>query len=131
MDSEVVMWLRFAKTDLGVAEHLDKEYYPKPFEIICYHCQQAAEKAVKALIIALDIPGGIPKKHNLTFLLSQIRNYVKIPEKFFDYTDSLTPYGIAVRYPGELQIEDFHVREALVYAREIVAWAENNISQLS
>ena len=128
MDKEVMMWLQFAKTDLGVAEHLNKEYYPKPFEIICYHCQQAAEKAVKAMIIALDIPGGIPKKHNLTFLLSQIRNYVKIPEKFFDYTDSLTPYGIAVRYPGELQIEDYHAREALAYAREIVTWAEKNVS---
>ena len=128
MDNDVMMWLQFAKTDLGVAEHLDKEYYPKPFEIICYHCQQAAEKAIKATIVALDIPGGIPKKHDLAFLLSQIKNYVKVPEKFFDYTESLTPYGIAVRYPGELEIEDYHVKEALTYAREIVAWAEKNIS---
>lgn len=127
MDKEVMMWLQFAKTDLGVAEHLDKEYYPKPFEVICYHCQQAVEKAVKAMIVALQIPGGIPKKHDLAFLLSQIKNYVKVPEKFFDYTESLTPYGIAVRYPGELQIEDYHVKEALTYAREIVAWVEKNI----
>lgn len=127
MDKEVMMWLQYAKTDLGVAEHLDKEYYPKPFEVICYHCQQAVEKAVKAMIVALQIPGGIPKKHDLAFLLSQIKNYVKVPEKFFDYTESLTPYGIAVRYPGELQIEDYHVKEALTYAREIVAWVEKNI----
>lgn len=26
-------------------------YYPKPLEIICYHCQQSAEKAIKAIIM--------------------------------------------------------------------------------
>jgi hypothetical protein len=29
-----------AAADLGVAKHLDATYYPKPLEIICYHCQQ-------------------------------------------------------------------------------------------
>lgn len=35
-----------AVMDLGVAKHLDETYRPKPLEIICYHCQQAAEKAI-------------------------------------------------------------------------------------
>ena len=51
MEHEDIMWIEFAKTDLGVAKHLDEQYYPKPLEIICYHCQQAAEKAIKAIII--------------------------------------------------------------------------------
>ena len=42
-------WLSFAEADLGVAEHLNKTYHPKPLEIICFHCQQAAEKAVKSI----------------------------------------------------------------------------------
>ena len=50
MEHEDIMWIEFAKTDLGVAKHLDEQYYPKPLEIICYHCQQAAEKAIKAII---------------------------------------------------------------------------------
>lgn len=29
MEHEDIMWIEFAKTDLGVAEHLDKQYYPK------------------------------------------------------------------------------------------------------
>ncbi len=55
-------WLSFAASDLGVAEHLFKTYYPKPLEIICFHCQQASEKAVKAIIVFNGSQGGMPKK---------------------------------------------------------------------
>ena len=129
MEHEDIMWIEFAKTDLGVARHLDEQYYPKPLEIICYHCQQAAEKAIKAIIITCGAQGGIPKKHNLSFLLEQVRNKVKIPEEYYDYADALTPYGIAVRYPNELGIEERHVRDALLHAQEIVAWAEKIVKQ--
>lgn len=129
MEHEDIMWIEFAKTDLGVAEHLDKQYYPKPLEIICYHCQQAVEKAIKAIIISYGAQGGMPKKNNLSFLLEQIKNKVEIPEKYYDYADALTPYGIAVRYPNELDIEERHVRDALLYAKEIVGWAEKIVEQ--
>ena len=66
---EATIWLGFAKTDLGVSKHLMDVYYPKPLEIICYHCQQAAEKAIKAVAIFHGAQGGLPKKHNLSFLL--------------------------------------------------------------
>ncbi|MBR6268935.1 MAG: HEPN domain-containing protein [Selenomonadaceae bacterium] len=45
-------WLSFATDDLGVAKHLYETYYPRPLAIICFHCQQAAEKAVKSIIFA-------------------------------------------------------------------------------
>lgn len=44
MTQEMQKWFEMAVTDLGVAKHLNETYYPKPLEIICYHCQQAAEK---------------------------------------------------------------------------------------
>ena len=75
-------WLSFAEADLGVAEHLNKTYHPKPLEIICFHCQQAAEKAVKSIIVLNGSQGGIPKKHDLFLLLNQIKNMVSIEEKF-------------------------------------------------
>lgn len=49
MNQEARQWLDMAQTDLGVAKHLEANYYPKPLEIICYHCQQAVEKGIKAL----------------------------------------------------------------------------------
>lgn len=36
-------WFHIAETDLSSAKHL-ASMHPSPFEIICYHCQQAAEK---------------------------------------------------------------------------------------
>ena len=91
-------WLSYAENDLGVAEHLFKTYYPKPLSIIGFHCQQAAEKAVKALIVLHGSQGGIPKKHDVFLLLNQIKNMVAIDTKFYDYADILAPYGIAVRF---------------------------------
>ena len=44
MTKEVREWYEMAAADLGVAKHLDATYYPKPLEIICYHCRQAAER---------------------------------------------------------------------------------------
>ena len=54
MTKEVREWYEMAAADLGVAKHLDATYYPKPLEIICYHCQQAADKAIKTLIIYFE-----------------------------------------------------------------------------
>jgi len=92
--------------DLGLAKHLESTYYPKPIEIICYHCQQAAEKGIKALIIHYVAEGGMPKLHDLSFLLNQIKNKVSIEDKYYDYADTLTPYEVSIRYPNELKLSN-------------------------
>lgn len=120
-------WLSFAEADLGVAEHLNKTYHPKPLEIICFHCQQAAEKAVKSIIVLNGSQGGIPKKHDLFLLLNQIKNMVSIEEKFYDYADILAPYGVAMRYPNELFLEDRHAEKAIQMANEFVEWARSTV----
>ena len=120
-------WLSFAEADLGVAEHLNKTYHPKPLEIICFHCQQAAEKAVKSIIVLNGSQGGIPKKHDLFLLLNQIKNMVSIEEKFYDYADILAPYGVAMRYPNKLFLEDRHAEKAIQMANEFVEWARSTV----
>ena len=118
----MIQWIKMAETDYGVAQHLFQTFYPKPYEIICYHCQQAAEKAIKALIIKNGSQGGLPKKHDLSFLLNQIKNQVDIEEKYYDYADTLTPYGISIRYPNELFLEERHAKEALRMTAEFLEW---------
>ena len=122
-------WLTYAEADLGVAEHLFRTYYPKPLAIICYHCQQAAEKAVKTIIVLHGSQGGMPKRHDIFLLLNQIRNMVSIDSKFYDYADILAPYGVAMRYPNELQLEERHANKALEIANDFVAWARKNIEE--
>ena len=125
--NDAKVWLSYAQDDLGVAKHLFNTYYPKPLSIICYHCQQAAEKAVKSLIILNGSQGGMPRKHDIFLLLNQIINMVKVEEKFYDYADVLSPYGVAMRYPNELVLEERHAKRALEMADEFVTWAESYI----
>jgi HEPN domain-containing protein len=44
---ELRQWLEKADHDLMAAEYLTTMHYPRPDEIICFHCQQAAEKYLK------------------------------------------------------------------------------------
>lgn len=125
MTQGVKEWYDLAKMDLGVAKHLEAAYRPKPLEIICYHCQQAAEKGIKALIMYYGAEGGLPKLHDLSFLLNQIKNKVTIEDKYYDYADTLTPYGVSIRYPNELFLEERHAKTAIQYAGEIMEWIDS------
>lgn len=127
MAHEYNEWLQTAETDYGVAKHLCETYRPQPLEVICYHCQQSAEKAIKAVIIANGTQGGMPKLHDLSFLLNQLKNMVDIEEKYYDYADALTPYGVSIRYPNELFLENHHAEKALQMAEEFLAWARSKV----
>lgn len=105
-------------------------YYPSSYEIICYHCQQSVEKVIKGIIIESGSKGGMPKSHDLSFLMNQIKKQVSIQDKFYDYADELTPYGVIVRYPSELFLEEHHVRDALKMADEIIRWGKMTIESL-
>ena len=95
-------------------------------ELFCDgYYDSAAEKAIKALIIYHEIPSGIPKVHDLSFLLNQLKDKLVIKEDYYDYADALTPYGVAVRYPNELFLTEKHAHEAIKSAEAIIQWADN------
>lgn len=129
MQPEVKEWLDFAKMDLSSARHLYETFYPRPLQIICYHCQQAAEKALKAVIVAKGKPGGMPKMHDLEFLLNQMKNYTDIKEELWDYAEALTPYGIEIRYPGGTELSDEQAELGLKYADTLYSWAREEIEK--
>jgi HEPN domain-containing protein len=68
MTEYVRRWLTKANNDLKVAEH---EIVLRPedmvTEAICFHCQQAVEKFLKAYLITNEIEFG--RTHNLEYLL--------------------------------------------------------------
>ena len=127
MDDNVQLWLEFANADLETADFLYEKQYPRQLEIICYHCQQAGEKAIKAVYIAKEIPGGIPRKHDLWFLLEQMKNVVDIPESIYDAAEKLDPYAIVFRYPGENRVDDYRAKQAIGLAKAIIDWVNQNI----
>ena len=127
MDETIRVWLEYAEADLKTAAFLYEKQYPRQLEIICFHCQQAGEKAIKALYLAKEIPGGIPRKHDLWFLLEQMNNMVMIPESIYDAAEKLDPYAIAFRYPGENKVEDYRAKQAIQMAEEIIQWVKQSI----
>lgn len=54
---EALTWLRFAKDDLNAAMQLINAEYVLPKQI-CWHSQQAAEKAIRAALLleSVDFP---------------------------------------------------------------------------
>ena len=55
-------WIKSAEQDRDTVNILNSQY-KKPFEIICYHCQQTVEKYLKACLILYDFP--LIKTHDL------------------------------------------------------------------
>ena len=113
-------WIKFAQMDFDTAEHLYSTMQPKPLEIICYHCQQAVEKLLKAILISNGC--DIIKTHDLGLLAEQCMNYINVPEEIQDICDNLTPYGVKIRYPQELFLEDHHAKRAISDAERLFEW---------
>lgn len=74
------------------------------------------------------MPGGIPKKHDLSFLLEQMKHRVTISDVILDHADDLNSYSVIVRYPNEIQIDERKVLLSVRYADEIMNWAKEAIN---
>ena len=113
-------WINFAEMDFLTAKHLYEHMYPKPLEIICYHCQQTVEKLLKGFLISKGVT--IKKTHDLGLLAEMMQEYVEVDEKYLEMCDELTPYGVKIRYPQELFIEEYQVKKALEETQELHDW---------
>jgi len=119
MDKKYILeWFRFADKDLKIAEHLLETMRPQPLEIICYHCQQAAEKYLKGYLIYKGIIDP-PKTHNLNFLLDMCVIYDDEFNKIEKACSALTRYGVQPRYPDEIGVTDSDTQKAIKYAGQI------------
>ena len=126
----LIQWLDKGKDDLRAAEYLSTMHYPTPDEIICYHCQQSAEKYLKAFIFSLDIEPD--KTHNLKDLLKICQEYNTEFSTLSLKAFTLTRYAILPCYPNELDISNEDMKTALSYAKsiqEFVVKIFNNIDQ--
>jgi HEPN domain-containing protein len=109
-------WIRFAEMDLNSASILSN-HYPQPIEIICYHCQQSAEKILKAFLILQGDTS--PKIHDLLQLHSLCANWESNVDEIFNQCNILNRYSTVTRYPNEIEITEYDSKTALRYAKEI------------
>lgn len=113
-------WIEFAEMDYQTANYLNENMRPKPLEIICYHCQQTIEKMLKGVLISCG--RRVQKTHDLGVLAEQLKEFSEIPEDYLEMCDDLTPYGVRIRYPQELFIEEHHVEKALEETKKLYDW---------
>jgi HEPN domain-containing protein len=115
-------WLAKADSDLRTAGILSKDELA-PLDTAIYHCQQAAEKAVKAFLHHRG--AAVQKTHHITRLIETAALLESAFSGFADDADLLSPLATAFRYPDEsdwnapLQPTEEEFNEALAAARRI------------
>ncbi len=88
-------WLRYAEDDLRAAEILlEQGSIPRTS---CFHAQQAAEKAIKAVFVFLQV--DFPFTHNLDRLRDLLPDGWTLKEDFPDLA-RLSAWAVEPRYPG-------------------------------
>jgi HEPN domain-containing protein len=113
-------WLQHAYSDLALAGTTPLP--PILFEDLCFHAQQAAEKALKAILAACVIP--VPRTHNLRTLFDLLPTGISVPPDI-QVAAGLSDYAVASRYPGASEpVEAEEYREAIGMAEAVVYWAE-------
>ena len=104
-------WLRKADGDLRVAERLADA--PEDYDAVAFHCQQAAEKYLKArLAVTGEDP---PRTHDLRRLFLALQPVEVFTVAEAAMADLLSPFGVSIRYPGEA--DEPPVAELLTAAR--------------
>ena len=109
-------WQRLAEMDLHSAEFL-LNMHPVPLEIICYHCQQSAEKYLKGYLVLNG--KNPPKTHDLDELCKLCADMSDTFTEIADHCSDLTAYGVQPRYPMEMMLEEQDTLQALNSAKAI------------
>jgi HEPN domain-containing protein len=107
-------WITKAEGDWRIANREMRVRRGANYDAICFHCQQCAEKYLKAFLQEQD--QHIPKIHDLNQLLENCLPYDGTLELHRDLLKDLTRYAIAFRYPGESAAKE-DARIALHHAK--------------
>lgn len=94
-------------------------------EVFGFHCQQAAEKMLKALLS--DLGAAFLKTHELGALMDALaRSGAPLPGEF-DNLDMLTPFGAVYRYDDYDGAESLNRADTRAMLRSLRAWAEDRL----
>jgi HEPN domain-containing protein len=108
----------------------DRSRTPILYEDLCFDCQQAVEKSLKALLVAKDLKS--PHTHIIAVLLETLeQDGTKIPAQIKSAVD-LTEYAVHTRYPGlyePVTADDY--REALATTERVHEWVNAQLKKRS
>lgn len=115
---EVRQWLTKSQRDLKVAWVLF-ENEESLLDAVVYHCQQSAEKSLKAYLTYRNTT--FRKTHDLDVLIDLCSLSEPSFQELKDGADILTPYATEFRYPSDtVEPERYEAEEALEIASSIL-----------
>ena len=122
---EARRWLRYAREDLASAVRLSDEAPPRH---AAWLAQQAAEKAVKAVLVALQIV--FPYVHDLDRLVALVPDGWGVRDVGGDLA-LLTSFAVESRYPDDLpDVRRAEARTGVALAHRVVEAVETDLLPL-
>lgn len=120
-------WLDFAEQDLKDAQIL---FDKKSYRSCSWHCHQAIEKVLKAIIIQKDKRPS--KIHDLVELLRKTN--IKLPESLQTFLEELNLHYLPPRYPDVYQqmkriYQPKNIQKVLKLTKTLFLWLRNYLNQ--
>ncbi|MBI1926963.1 HEPN domain-containing protein [Candidatus Poribacteria bacterium] len=121
----VQQWIAKAENDLISVKRL-LSFEDPTNDIICFHCQQAAEKYLKAYLVYHGIQ--FPKIHNLAEIVDMCSSKDASFKEIKERAETLTPFATEARYPDDWYLPSAkETQEALEIAEEIKTFVLHRI----
>jgi HEPN domain-containing protein len=118
-------WLNRARSNLAKARGTAPDVY---LEDLCFDAQQAAEKAIKAVLIHLEV--RFPFVHDLAQLLGLVERAGMVVSESLMRAVILSDYAVEARYPGIAEpVTEPEYEEVIVLAEQVVQWAQRAIER--
>lgn len=111
-------WLKIARDDLSAAKALVKV---ELFSQATYHCQQSAEKSLKAYLVLKKQP--TIKTHDLIKLVELCMKFDKSFATMLSAAENLNSFSTKFRYPTEYDVPDSaDVMTGINYAKVVLTF---------
>ncbi len=125
--AEAQRWIRYAREELALAKVIAAAT-DSPYRLVCWHSQQAAEKALKAVLIVSGI--GFPRTHNLVALRVLLPTAISEKMNISELAE-LTQWGMESRYPGDWDAPSANAAAAMIEAAESVVAVAGELGPLA
>ncbi|MCB0222184.1 MAG: HEPN domain-containing protein [Anaerolineae bacterium] len=118
-------WLAKAQSDLNAADILLDS--AGPYDMVCYHAQQAIEKLLKGFLAFLET--AIPRTHDLEELQRLCLESKSVVELTEIDLAQITDYVVSARYDFEFWPDQTTAAEALNVAEQVQAIIIKNLPE--
>lgn len=109
-------WIEKAEADHLAAVDLAQRRKLPLHDMVCFHCQQSAEKYLKARLEEAGI--HFPKTHDLEAILTLALTVELLWSALLPAARRLKPFGVLIRYPGN-DASKAQARRAITDAKAI------------